>query len=264
MLTKDQSIVAVAITIQYRIARPKNYLFSVVNPQQSLQQATISALRQEVGHMPLGDILTKGREVLRDRVKQQLIHILKPYKVGLDIVNTPLKEARAPDAVQDAFDDAVKAQEDEKRFVNQAHAYVSRVVPVARGEAKRTIEQANGFQQQIVLQARAKVKPYLALLPRYKQAPEVMRTRMYLNTMEKVFKNSHKILLDTPGSHNMLYLPLKQWMGQSGATDTEASDSTETAQLPKIPSKDLQKVAQVETQGSSKSLPNGYAAGGSY
>jgi len=215
MLTKDQNIVAVAITVQFRVDNPKNYLFNVVSPVESLHQASASALRQVVGKMTLDDILTTKREELRNNVKIQLDATLARYKAGLNVVNVLLKSAKAPDAVQAAFDDAVKAQEDEKRFVNQAQAYAMKVEPIAKGRAKRIMASAQAYQKQVVLQAQGRIASFLALLPEYKKAPQVTRERLYLGAIENVLQHTSKVLINGTGTNNLLYLPLNKLINQT-------------------------------------------------
>jgi len=207
MLTRDENLVAVSIAVQYRIGDLQQYLFNVANPQESLQQATSSALRQVVGTTTLDQIITEGREVWGNRVQDTLIKTLELYKTGILIVNVSPQPARAPESVQDAFDDAIKAQEDEKRFKEQAYAYAARVVPIAEGNASRIKQEAEAFSKQVVLRAQGEVSEFLALLPQYLAAPQVMSERMYLDTMQKVLNNSSKIIVDGK-SGNLLYLPL--------------------------------------------------------
>lgn len=225
MLTKDQNIVAVAITVQFKADNPQNFLFNVVNPIDSMHQATASALRQVIGQMNLDQILTTGREQLRQAVKTQLEETLGRYKAGLQVTSVLLKSARAPDAVKAAFDDAVKAQEDEKRFVNQAQAYAMKVEPIAKGNAKRILAAAKAYKDRIVLNAQANVAPFIALLPEYKKAPKVMRERLYLDAMQNVFDHSSKILVDSGrGTSNLLYLPLEKMLSEQ--TKPKAEDIT--------------------------------------
>ncbi len=229
MLTKDQNIVAVAITVQYKINNPKDFLFNVANPIGSMQQATASALRQVIGQMNIDSILTTGREQLRQEVKNQLEETLHRYQSGLEITNVLLKSAQAPDAVRAAFDDAVKAQEDEKRYINQAQAYTMKVVPIADGQAKRIIEAAKAYQQKVILNAKANVAPFLALLPEYKNSPEVMRERMYFDAMQNVFMKSSKIIVDSGSvNNNLLYLPIEKLLS-SAAQDTNQTSTAATS-----------------------------------
>jgi len=207
MLTKDENLVSVSLVVQYRIGDLEDYLFNVADPQESLQQATSSALREVLGTTHLDQIITEGRSVWGARVQKSLIEILAEYKTGIAIVNVSPQPARAPESVQDAFDDAIKAQEDEKRFIEQARAYSARVVPIAKGNAKRILQEAEAYMQQIVLQAKGDVAEFLAILPKYNAAPFVTSERMYLDTMQKVLSKSSKIIVEGKAG-NLLYLPL--------------------------------------------------------
>ena len=207
MLTKDENLVSVALAVQYRIGDLQEYLFNVADPEESLQQATSSALRQVVGSTTLDQIITEGREAWGNSVHDALVQILAAYKIGIVIVNVSPQPARAPESVQDAFDDAIKAQEDEKRFKEQARAYEARVVPIAMGNAKRIREEAKAFAEQVVLQAKGETAEFLSLLPEYVKSPFVTGERMYIDAMQYVFMNSSKIIVDGKAG-NLLYLPL--------------------------------------------------------
>lgn len=207
MLTSDENLVEVSLAVQYRISDLQQYLFNVANPEESLQQATSSALRQVVGTTTLDQIITEGREVWGNSVQDNLVKTLDIYKTGIMIVNVSPQPARAPESVQDAFDDAIKAQEDEKRFKEQAYAYAAKVVPIAEGNASRIEQEAQASSQQVVLKAQGEVAEYLALLPEYVASPQVMSERMYLDTMQKVLEKSSKIIVDSKAG-NVLYLPL--------------------------------------------------------
>lgn len=209
MLTKDENLVSVSLAVQYRINDLQAYLFNVSDPQESLQQATSSALRQVVGTTTLDQIITEGREAWGINVQDSLIKILEKYKTGIVIVNVSPQPARAPENVQDAFDDAIKAQEDEKRFKEQAFAYQARVVPIAEGGAKRLFEEAQAFAKQAVWRAKGEVAEFLALLPSFTQSPLVTSQRMYLDTMQQVLTKSSKIIVDGKAG-NLLYLPLEK------------------------------------------------------
>ncbi|WP_133136970.1 FtsH protease activity modulator HflK [Legionella rowbothamii] len=207
MLTSDENLVSVSLAVQYRIGDLQQYLFNVANPEESLQQATSSALRQVVGTTTLDQIITEGREVWGNQVQETLIKTLEMYKTGIVIVNVSPQPARAPESVQDAFDDAIKAQEDEKRFKEQALAYAAKVVPIAEGNASRIRQEAEAFSKQVVLQAQGEVAEFLALLPQYTLAPDITAQRMYLETMQMVLTKSSKIIVDSKAG-NLLYLPL--------------------------------------------------------
>ncbi len=211
MLTKDENIVSVALAVQYRISNAKNYLFNVVNPSSSLQQATASALRQVIGRTTLDEVLTRGRERVRQEVTTQLNKILERYRAGLLVTDVAMQPARAPDEVKEAFDDAIKAQEDEQRFINQAQAYAMQVIPTAKGQAQRIAADANAYKEQVVLNAKGDIATFLALLPEYQKAPEVTKERLYLDTIESVLMATNKLLVNTNGN-NLFYLPFDKWL----------------------------------------------------
>ena len=208
MLTKDENIVSVAIAVQYRIGSAKDYLFNVVLPQESLRQATASALRQVIGHMNLDEVLTSGREQIRTHVQALLSSMMQSYQTGLIITDVSIQPAKAPEEVKEAFDDAIKAQEDEQRIVNQAEAYAMQVEPIAKGQAQRLITDAKAYKQQIVLRAEGNTTRFLAILPQYQKSPHLIKTRLYYDTIENILSHNTKIFLDTASSTQMIYLPL--------------------------------------------------------
>ncbi|KTD32693.1 protease subunit HflK [Legionella moravica] len=224
MLTSDENLVAVSLAVQYRISDLQQYLFNVANPEESLQQATSSALRQVVGTTTLDQIITEGREIWGNSVQDTLVKTLDIYKPGISIVNVSPQPARAPESVQDAFDDAIKAQEDEKRFKEQAYAYAAKVIPIAEGNASRIEQEAEAYSKQVVLRAQGEVAEFLALLPQFVASPQIMSERMYLETMQKVLNSSTKIIVDSK-SGNMLYLPLDKIIGNQNATQTNSTKS---------------------------------------
>ena len=210
MLTKDQNIVDVAVAIQYRIDNARNYLYNLVNANSSIQQATASALRQVMGDTTLDQVLTSGRAVVREAVLQQLKKILKLYHAGIEITDVALQPARAPAEVKAAFDDAIKAQEDELRYQNQAEAYANGVVPIAQGKAKRILQEAKAYQQKVVLTAKGNVAQFNAIYSVYKAAPAVTKERLYIAALENVLQKTSKVFVDTKASNNLLYLPLNR------------------------------------------------------
>lgn len=237
MLTKDQNIVSVAIAVQYRIQNARDYLFKVVNPNESLQQATASALRQVIGRTNLDQVLTSGREQIRQQVQNQLSATIAKYQTGLIITDIAMQPAKAPEEVKSAFDDAINAQEDEQRFENQAQAYAMQVIPTAKGQALRLLAEAKGYQQQTVYRAKAETAPFLALLPQYQKYPVVTRERLYLEAIQSVLKNSSKVLVDGNGN-NMFYLPLDQILHQQNKLTEVTPTVTPPAAPPPAPSEE--------------------------
>ncbi|KGJ88176.1 FtsH protease activity modulator HflK [Thalassotalea sp. ND16A] len=214
MLTEDENVVRVEMQVQYRIVDARNYLFSVTNADGSLEHAFDSAIRYVVGHSKMDEVLTSGREQVRQSVWAELEKVIDAYNMGLLISDVNFKDARPPEQVKDAFDDAIAAKEDEERFVLEAEAYALSVEPEARGRAKRLEQDAIAYKQQIVLAAEGEVAKFEKLLPEYKSAPEVTRQRLYLTTMEKVYSNTSKVMVDVDGGNNMMYLPLDKIMQQ--------------------------------------------------
>ncbi|WP_057830081.1 FtsH protease activity modulator HflK [Colwellia sp. TT2012] len=219
MLTKDENVVRVEMQIQYRVVDARNFIFSVTNAEDSLNQSLDSALRYVVGHADMDDILTSGREDIRQSVWQELEKIIEPYNLGLIIVDVNFKDARPPNEVKDAFDDAISAQEDEVRFLREAEAYARGIEPRARGRVKRIEQEAMAYKAQIVLDAQGEVARFEKILPEYQAAPRVTRERLYIATMEKVYSNTSKVMIDVEGSNNMMYLPLDKIIQQQNTSN---------------------------------------------
>jgi len=236
MLTQDENVVRVEMQIQYRVVDARNFVFSVTNAVDSLNQSLDSALRYVVGHAEMDDILTSGREHIRQSVWKELDKIIKPYNLGLIVVDVNFKDARPPNEVKDAFDDAIAAQEDEVRFLREAEAYARGIEPRARGRVKRLEQEAKAYKEQTVLTAQGEVARFSKILPEYQAAPEVTRQRLYIATMEKVYSNTSKVMVDVEGGNNMMYLPLDKIIQQQSTTNGAPSQgySQSTQQKPVI------------------------------
>lgn len=230
MLTRDENVVRVEFEVQYRIIDPRAYRFSVTNADDSLSQATDSALRLVIGHSMMDDILTSGRESVRQNTWETIQEIITPYNLGLEIVDVNFKDARPPEEVKDAFDDAIAAQEDEERFIKEAEAYAREIEPKARGQVKRMEQEAEAYEQRVTLEAAGKIARFEQLLPQYQMAPTVTRQRLYLETMEEVYSSTSKILVDVEGGNNMMYLPLDKIMQQQN-TNPNMSGAKSTVQI---------------------------------
>lgn len=221
MLTQDENMVKVEMTVQYRVKDPAKFLFSVINADDSLGQATDSALRYVIGHMTMDDILTTGRAVVRENTWKSLNAIIEPYDMGLEVIDVNFQSARPPEEVKDAFDDAIKAQEDEQRYIREAEAYARGQEPIARGNAQRIIEEATAYKDQVVLEAKGEVERFQRLLPEYKTSPELLRERLYIQSMEKVMTNTPKVMMDGNGN-NLTVLPLEQLLRGKTVPKSEA------------------------------------------
>ena len=226
MLTTDENIVDVDMTVQYVAADPRAYALNVRDPENSLKQAAESALRQVVGATDMHAILTEGRETLAIQVQERLQRYMELYKTGIRIAKVNIKNAQAPSQVQAAFDDVIKAREDEQRAKNEAETYANGVVPEARGNAQRIIEEANAYREEVVAKAKGETDRFNALVAQYQKAPEVTRQRLYLETMEEILGKTPKVLLDDKeGSNNMMYLPLDKLMERQNQMRSQSSNN---------------------------------------
>lgn len=225
MLTKDENVVTVEMGVQYRVSEPQKYLYSVTNADDSLRQATDSALRAVIGDAVMDDILTSGRQAIRERTQVVLNRIIDRYDMGLIVVDVNFQSARPPEAVKASFDDAIAAREDEERFIREAEAYRNDVLPKATGRAERLKKEALGYSERIVNEALGQVAQFEKLLPEYMAAPDVTRSRLYLDTMERVYSNTSKVLLDSESSGNLLYLPLDKLVDQSRSNSKATKSS---------------------------------------
>lgn len=208
MLTEDENIIEVPLTVQYRISNLQEFVLNVDQPEISLQHATDSALRHVVGSTTMDSVLTEGREQMAAEVKDRLQRFLDTYKTGITVTQVNIQSAAAPREVQEAFDDVIRAREDEQREKNQAEAYANGVIPEARGQAQRIIEEANGYRDEVIARAQGEAERFNQLVTEYRKAPEVTRERLYLETMQEVLSNTSKVLVGGDGQNNLLYLPL--------------------------------------------------------
>lgn len=217
MLTEDENIVDVKLTVQYVVNDPVAYSVNVRDPEISLDHATESALRHVVGSSEMDDVITSGREAIGGEVQERLQSYLDRYTTGFLISKVNIDESAPPTQVRDAFDDVQKAKEDEQRFINEANAYAERIIPEARGDAQKQIEQANAYRDRVIARSEGEADRFTKLLAEYSQAKEVTRDRLYIDAMERVLSQSSKVMVDVEGGNNMLYLPLDR-MTQSRDT----------------------------------------------
>lgn len=206
MLTSDENIVEIGATVQYRIQDAKRYLFTANQPESVLEDIVVSAIREVVGANSVDDILKDRRNVWPEQAKSIMVDILKQYDLGIEIVAFELQDARAPAEVQDAFEDAVRAREDEERARLQAEAFANQRLPSARGEAEQLRQSAQAYKAQVLATAHADVSRFENLLTAYEKNPEVMVQRLYLDTMGKVYQNSNKIIVDAKNSQPIINL----------------------------------------------------------
>ena len=223
MLTQDENIVEVSLSVQYKADSPKDFLLEVRDPERSLAQATESALRHVVGSSNMHQVLTEGRAKLGIDVQNRLQVLIDKYRSGIRVTKVNIEATQPPSQVQAAFDDVQKAKEDEQRAKNEAESYANAIVPEARGKAQRQIEEANGYKERVIARAKGEAGRFKKLLTEYKKAPEVTRERLYLDAIQEVLKNTTKIMVDVDGGNNMMYLPLDKLMERKSSILPESS-----------------------------------------
>jgi len=219
MLTKDENIVDVELTVQSRIQDAADYLFQDQSPEKTLRDATETVVRKTIGGSRLDFILTEGRSAVAAAIRERAQDLINQYKSGLEITSVNMQPAKPPEQVKEAFDDAIKAREDKERLENKAEAYANEILPQARGEAARVLADAKAYRDKVVAGAEGETSRFLAILNEYEKAPQVTRERLYLETMEHVLGGSNKVLLDVEEGNSLMYLPLDQLINADNRRD---------------------------------------------
>ncbi|MFQ5937294.1 MAG: FtsH protease activity modulator HflK, partial [Acidiferrobacterales bacterium] len=229
MLTEDENIVDIEFAVQYRIANAADYLFNVKNPEITIGQATESAIREIVGKSTLDFVITEGRADVANKTQAVLQKILDRYKTGIFVTTAKMQKAQPPEQVKAAFDDAVKAREDEQRFKNEAQAYSNDILPRARGKAARLVQEGEGYKASVIARAEGDARRFTQIATEFAKAPEVTRERLYLEAMEDVLSNSTKVFVDQKGGNNILYLPLDKIIAQGARAGLESGGQAGTS-----------------------------------
>ncbi len=222
MLTKDENIIDIKFAVQYRVKDAKNYLFSVLNPDLTLRQATESAVRDVIGKSNMDYVLTEGRADIASRARDLIQIITDRYNTGLDVTTVNMQDAQPPDQVQGSFADVVKAREDKQRLINESEAYSNDIIPRARGASARIVAEAEAYREQVIVRADGEASRFNQVLAEYEKAPEVTRKRLYIDSMETVLSRSSKVMIDVDSGNSLLYLPLDK-MVQRGTTTRTSS-----------------------------------------
>ena len=231
MLTDDENIVNIQFAVQYILKDPQQYLFNNRNADDSVIQAAETAVREIVGKSKMDFVLYEGREQVAANAQKLTQEILDRYATGIQVSKVTMQNAQPPEQVQAAFDDAVKAGQDRERQKNEGQAYANDVIPRARGAASRLIEEAEAYKGRVVAQAEGDASRFKQLNTEYAKAPEVTRQRLYLETMQQVYANTSKVMVDAKGGGNLLYLPLDKLMQAAGAA-TAAPATAEVLPAP--------------------------------
>lgn len=233
ILTGDQAIVDLQFAAQYRITDPKAYLFNNNlggAPEEVVRQAAETATREVVGTMGIDKVLYEEKEQVARDALRVMQGILDRYKVGVGVVDVTVQQAQPPEQVQAAFEDANKAAQDRERLINEGRAYANDVIPKARGTAGRLQQEAEGYKQRVIATAEGDASRFKQVLVEYSKAPAVTRERLYLDTMQQVFSNTSKVLVESRAGNNLLYLPLDRLMQQSSADAPRAPSGAAPAE----------------------------------
>ena len=224
MLTQDENIVDVEVAVQWRIGSATDFLFNVFEPFPTLRQVTESAVREVIGKSELDFVLTEGRSEIAQKIQILIQDVLDDYESGIYISSVEMQPAKPPEEVKAAFDDAIKAREDEQRLVNEAEAYRNDIIPKARGSAARLREESNGYKARVIAKAEGEASRFEQLLTEYKRAPRVTRERLYLDAIESVFSNTNKVLIDNDNGNSLMYLPIDRLI-EKGVKQKSNTDS---------------------------------------
>lgn len=228
MLTEDDNIIDITMSVQYVITNARDYYLEVEDPEISLQHAAESAIRHIVGSSTMDNAITTGRQQIAQDTMLRLQDYLNLYHTGITVSQVNIDQSLPPQQVRDAFDDVIKADEDNESYQNQARAYANTVVPQARGNALRQTADANAYQENVIARAEGEARRFTQLLVEYEKAPEVTRERLYLDALQTVMSNATKVMIDVEGGgNNMMVLPLDQLMQSARQRSTEVSGSFE-------------------------------------
>ncbi len=227
MLTKDENIVDVEFTVQYKIKDAKNFLFNVRDPDTTVVQATESAMRENVGKASMDSVIKDGRLEIAGNAKKLIQEILDRYKAGILITNVNMQNAQPPEQVQYAFDDAIKAREDRERKINEAEAYSNDILPRARGKGARIEQDALAYRDELIAKADGEAQRFTKLLTEYKRAPRVTRERLYLETMEEVYTRTNKVMVDVKQGNSLMYLPIDKIISQRRPSSSVEESTTD-------------------------------------
>ncbi len=237
MLTEDENIVEIKFAVQYRLSDARAYLFESRDPDAAVIKAAETAVREVVGKMKMDAALAEERDQIAPRVRTLMQNILDRYKVGIEVVAVNMQQGgvRPPEQVQAAFDDVLKAGQERERIKNEAQAYANDVIPRAEGAASRLREEAEGYKSRIVAQAKGDSERFRAVLTEYQKAPQVTRERMYVDSMQEVYGNVTKVLIDSKQGNNLLYLPLDKIMQMTGSSANNSGAAAAATPAPGLP-----------------------------
>ena len=248
MLTDDENIIDIQFAVQYKLKDAVEWLFNNRDQEEVIKQVAESAIREIVGRSKMDAVLYEGREKVAHDVSKSMQEILDRYKAGVQITNVTMQGVQPPEQVQTAFDDAVKAGQDRERQKNEGQAYANDVIPKARGAASRLMQEADGYKARVVADAQGDASRFKQVLTEYQKAPAVTRDRMYLETMQQIFSNTSKVMVDSKAGNSLLYLPLDKLIAQTGASDPAGKAAAVAPTTPAIPTPDPMQSSEAQHQ----------------
>lgn len=231
MLTKDENIVDIELTVQSKIQDAADYLFQDQNPEKTIRDATETAVRETIGKSRLDFILTEGRGSIADSIKTRAQELINIYRSGLEVTSVNTQPAKPPEQVKSAFDDAIKAREDKARLENQAQAYANEVVPKARGAGARRVEAAKAYRDKVIAESEGETSRFLAVLAEYEKAPEVTRRRLYLDAVQEVLGRTNKVIMDVKDGNSLMYLPIDKLIEGAAGKSRRGQNDDDTVQV---------------------------------
>lgn len=232
MLTADENLVDINLEVQYRRAIPLDYAFNVEAPDATLREVSESAIREIIGRSKLDYVLESGRLDIVVRTKELIQRTIDAYKTGIEVTSVNLQDVKVPNEVATAQADAIRAREDRDRFSLEAQAYANDIIPRARGAAVRQVQEAQAYRSRKVAEAEGEGQRFIKLLTEYERAPGITRERLYIETLESVLASSKKVVIDTKGNGNLLYLPIDKLIEQGRRGRVETSEVTTSVERP--------------------------------
>jgi membrane protease subunit HflK len=217
MLTQDENIVDIRFTVQYRLKDARAFLFENRDPEEAVTLAAESAVREIVGKSKIDSVLYEQRDAIAADLVKSIQTQLDRLKTGILIINVNLQSVQPPEQVQAAFEDTLKAGQDGDRAKKEGLAYASDVIPKAQGSAARLREESEGYKSRVIAQAEGDAQRFNRVLAEYQKAPAVTRDRLYIDTMQQIYSNVSKVMVESRNNSNLLYLPLDKLLQQAGA-----------------------------------------------
>lgn len=248
MLTDDENIIDIQFAVQYKLKNAADWVYNNRDQEEMVRQVAETSIREIVGKSKMDFVLYEGREKVAFDTSQLMQQIVDRYRSGVQITNVTMQGVQPPEQVQTAFDDAVKAGQDRERQKNEGQAYANDVIPRARGAASRLLQEAEAYRARVVANADGDASRFKQILVEYQKAPAVTRDRMYLDTMQQIFSNTTKIMVDSKSGSNLLYLPLDKLISQTVASDQANARTGLSQQQGSAPSPVPDAMQALETQ----------------